>query len=365
VSAADRRERLQADLPAADGIPLDVIIVGAGIAGLCAADELIRAGRRVAVVEKSRGPGGRMATRRVGSAVCDHGAQFFTIRGRAFGGIVSGAHAAGSAVTWCEGFSRAASVEGPVTDAADGHGRWRGVRGMTDLPKWIAGRLPAGVIRTATRATAIGRADGRVQVGIEDAGGVPTTLSAAALVVTAPVPQTLDLFAAGGLVAGGGADGEALATLATVAYEPCFALMLVLRSASLVPPPGAIQFAGGPISWLADNQQKGISSVPALTVHAAGEWSRHRFDDAPDAVADELVSFVRPWIDGDPADAVLERALHRWKFATPTTILPTPLVVVSTAPPVVCCGDAFAGPKVEGAASSGMAAARWLLRASG
>ncbi len=365
MSAADGLDRAQSGDSAADADPIDVIIVGAGIAGLCAADELVRAGRRVVVAEKSRGPGGRMATRRVGSAVCDHGAQFFTIRGRAFGAVVSGAHAAGAAVTWCDGFSRAASVGGPLTDAADGHGRWRGVRGMTDLPKWIAGRLPADTLRTATRATGIGRAGGRVQVAIEDAGGAGTTLSAAALLVTAPVPQALDLFAAGGLMAGGGADEEALATLATVAYDPCFALMLVLRSASLVPSPGAIQFAGGPISWLADNQQKGISSVPALTVHAAGEWSRRRFDDPPDAVADELVSFVRPWIPGDPADAVVERSLHRWKFATPTTILPTPLVVVSTAPPVVCCGDAFAGPKVEGAASSGMAAARWLLRSSG
>jgi hypothetical protein len=53
--------------------------------------------------------------------------------------------------------------------------------------------------------------------------------------------------------------------------------------------------------------------------------------------------------------------LHRWKFALPTTVLPDPLVVASAAPPVVCCGDAFAGPRVEGAAASGRAAGRWLV----
>ena len=92
----------------------DVVIVGAGIAGLSAATELVASGRRVVVLEKSRGVGGRMATRRVGEAICDHGAQFFTVRGPAFGGMVTEAHEAGSVATWCEGFSQAASVGAAV-----------------------------------------------------------------------------------------------------------------------------------------------------------------------------------------------------------------------------------------------------------
>ena len=74
----------------------DVVVIGAGVAGLAAADVVARAGRSVVVLEKSRGVGGRMATRRVGEAVCDHGAQFFTVRGRAFGGLVADAHGAGA-----------------------------------------------------------------------------------------------------------------------------------------------------------------------------------------------------------------------------------------------------------------------------
>lgn len=353
----------------ASSIPFqpDVVIVGAGIAGLSAAGELVRSGRRVVVLEKSRGVGGRMATRRVGDAVCDHGAQFFTVRGRAFGGMVADAHEAGSVATWCEGFSQASSVDATVMPATDGHVRWRGVSGMTDLAKRLAAELPPErcVLRTAVKVAAIGVDGGRVRIALDagpEAGG-PTTIHAAAAVVTSPVPQSLDLFRAGGMLeAEGGVAPEVHQQLATVHYDPSFALMLVLDRATLVPPPGGIQFAGGPISWLADNQQKGISTVPAITIHANGAFSRDHFDAPPDEVAAILIEAARPWIDGDPATAVVERSLHRWKFALPTTILPAPLVAVTQAPPVVCCGDAFAGPRVEGAASSGLAAGRWMQR---
>ena len=74
----------------------DAVIIGGGIAGLSAAGELVASGRRVVVLEKSRGVGGRMATRRVGDTVCDHGAQFFTVRGESFDGMVTAAREAGA-----------------------------------------------------------------------------------------------------------------------------------------------------------------------------------------------------------------------------------------------------------------------------
>ena len=87
--------------------------------------------------------------------------------------------------------------------------------------------------------------------------------------------------------------------------------------------------------------------------------------------AQRLQVFGRPDANQDPpceriGDAtVVEESLQRWKYATPTTVLEVPLVAAMVAPPIVCCGDAFAGPKVEGAASSGMAAGRWVGRMLG
>lgn len=183
-------------------------------------------------------------------------------------------------------------------------------------------------------------------------------------------------MAAGGLfdpsahadrVGGGVVDPAVRDRLATVTYDPCFALLLVLDRPSLVPPPGAIQFAAnsGPLAWIADNFQKGISPRPALTVHATGGFSRGHFDDPPEEVSRLLLDAVRPWIDGDPAAVVVEKTLHRWKFALPTRVLAEQFVVVSAMPPVVVGGDACAGPRVEGAAASGRAAGLWLAEALG
>jgi len=341
----------------------DAVVIGAGITGLTAAR--VAPGRRVLVLDKSRGVGGRMATRRVGGAVCDHGAQFFTQRTAEFHGVIEQAVHEGAVLEWCRGFSRDGSIGTDTAAVGDGHPRYRGGRGMTDLPKWLAAKLASlgnqVEVRTAAKAVSVAIAADCVRVAIEVQDGAAEVIEAAGCVLTAPVPQALDLLAAGGSL--DQFEARAITRLRTVDYDPCFAVMLVLDRPSLLPEPGAIQFgadAAGPVAWVADNQRKGISAVPALTVHATGAFSREHFDRPPDEVAAVLVDAVRPWIDGDPRTAIVERSVHRWKFAAPTTVLPDPFVAVSAVPPVVCCGDAFAGPRVEGAFSSGAAAGAWL-----
>ena len=101
----------------------DICIVGAGIAGLTAADTLRSAGWAVTVVDKGRGVGGRMATRRIDSSSFDHGAQFFTARDERFKARVHAWEAAGIAQNW-------------HTSPA-GEPRYRGVEGMSSIPKHL------------------------------------------------------------------------------------------------------------------------------------------------------------------------------------------------------------------------------------
>ncbi len=122
-------------------------VIGAGIAGLLAARSITRAGYPVIVLEKSRGVGGRMATRRFQNGVFDHGAQFFTVREPAFEALVSGWLADGLIDHWANGFAR------PTGEAKmDGHPRYRGRTGMTDVPKTLAEDLE---VRLGKRVRAV------------------------------------------------------------------------------------------------------------------------------------------------------------------------------------------------------------------
>ena len=339
----------------------DVVVVGAGIAGLMASSHLSKAGYRVSVLEKARGVGGRMATRRIGEAVCDHGAQYFSVKGKSFGRVVSEAQDSLAVMPWCDLFPHSKTAEGPIVELLDemGHARWRGTHGMTSLPKYLAKQLPEPV-QTEVRVRSLGVQDNAVHLSCEN----NQTVVARAAVLTAPVPQAVEIFQAGGLWPPA-VDSEVWGVLSSVEYSPCFSLMLWLAKPSLLPDPGGLEVSSGPVAWIADNYKKGISPAPSLTVQATAEFSREHFDTEPSQVEDKLIEAVNSWIDGKALDEVQATSLQRWKYAFPVSPLKAPMIAVQNKPPVVCCGDAFGGGRVESAASSGLAAARWVQRLLG
>ena len=306
------------------------------MSGVAAASDLVRAGRRVVVVEKGRGVGGRMATRRIGEAVLDHGAQFVTARSERFEKQMGDWLSSGAAAEWCRGFAA----------ESDGHPRWRGNPGMNALPKQLAEGVE---MRLGSRVESIARDGGHWVVSFADG----SSMTSAAIVLTAPVPQALALLDAGGVTMA----AEVRAGLEEIEYERCLAVLAVLEGPSRMSPPGGMAFDDGPISWLSDNQVKGISPVPAVTIHASHAFSLANWDADRDAVARELLQAASPWI----GSGVKDFQVHGWRYSKPMRVHEDACAVVSAVPPLVMAGDAFAGPKVEGAARSAWAAARFLL----
>ncbi len=314
----------------------DVMVIGAGMAGLIAAAELQRACRRVLVLDKGRGVGGRLASRRIDGATFDHGAQFITTRDPRFAAVLEQGRQDGTMEEWCRGFA----------GAADGHARWRGKPAMSAVAKYLALDLDlllempvAALHRTGDRwraETTTGR-----------------TFTAGAVVLTPPVPQSLALLDASGIVLA----PEMRTRLAAIEYERCLAVMAVLDGASRIPPPGGLTPADGPIAWIADNQLKGISAEPAVTIHATHAFSLEHWDRDRQASGRALLDAAAESLGA----TVMTFQVHGWRYSKPMRVDEEPCVLVSQSPPLVLAGDAFAGPRVEGAALSGWAAAQAIL----
>ena len=61
--------------------------------------------------------------------------------------------------------------------------------------------------------------------------------------------------------------------------------MLLVDGSVWLPAPGAVQRPHDQISWIADNQRKGISpAATVLTLHGSPGWSAAHYDDADSAL---------------------------------------------------------------------------------
>jgi renalase len=182
------------------------------------------------------------------------------------------------------------------------------------------------------------------------------SIIARSVIITSPVPQTLDLIDQGNSQLPSGI----IERLQKIQYESCIAVMAVLDTPSTLENPGALALDQGPIAWISDNHKKGASPLPALTIHASGEFSQVNFNRDRTEVGKELIELARPLFGNA---SISDFQVHGWLYSKPTTTDDEASFLLSASlkmPPLVLAGDAFAGPRFEGAVLSGWSAAEQL-----
>lgn len=304
------------------------LIVGAGMSGLTAAGELTAQGWHVTLLDKGRGVGGRMATRRIEESRFDHGAQFFTVREERFRSAVAAWESEGLVTPWF---------------GEDGHIRYRAVDGMNSLAKHLAKDLD---VRTETKVLHV-EPTAKGWLAVMEAG---EKFQADALVLTAPAPQSADLLEG----CGEAAPSDIVGALRSIEFDPCFALMAILDGPSRVPAPGYVRISEGPVEWIADNTQKGVSTGrAALTIHARASFSRDHLEAPQEVVARLLLESAEPWL----GSGVASWQLHRWRFSRPVDAARPACLFTAEPAPFAVAGDAFGNSRLETAFLSGLAAA--------
>ncbi len=325
-----------------DDLQTEVLIVGAGIAGLMAARRLADFGVAATVFERSDVVGGRMATVQMGPGLADYGAQFFTVRTPEFGAWVDHWLRERVIFQWGTGFGAASlGISMP-----DGHPCYAAHGGMRALAEHLAHGLDVST-RSGIVGVTYGR-DGGWQA-LDENGCV---ITARALIMTVPAPLALRLLDAGEVEV---SERDETA-LRAIAFAPTLAGLFWIDGAVELPEPGAVQRPNAPITWIADNRRKGLSPRAALiTVHAGPAYSRELWHMPDWEVLVALESGLRLFRNGKTA--VVQSRLDRWLYATPVEVYPEPCLVAEDLPPLAFAGDAFGGPRLEGAALSGLASA--------
>ncbi len=313
-----------------------VAIIGTGMAGAAAARLLGDAGVNVSLFDKSRGLGGRMATRRLDGGAFDHGAQFFRAKGERFAAALQGWQEAGSVALW----------DG-LHEGDDTRDRYVGAPTMNAPVKALIDDLP---VHAGNPVTGL-QADGSGWRIVAE--GAPDTLFDAVLIA---IPS----IQAGTLAATAGWDPAALAQ---ERYAPCLTLMLGYPEPLDLP--ASLAIGDETIAWIADNSSKPDRPLPrseadmqCVVIHAAPDWSRNHLDtDMQEVIAQLYARYVG--ITGI-MDEPIHGDLHRWRYAQVDNPLGEPCLV-NRDRRIAACGDWCLGPRVEAAFDSGEAAAQALL----
>jgi predicted NAD/FAD-dependent oxidoreductase len=331
----------------------DVIVVGAGVAGLVCARRLTRAGRSVVLLEKSRGVGGRCATRRVDGRPVDHGLTFY--HGQDPGFVEALREVPGSRI---DGWpARVQGTGRPCQRVAFDSKQTRIAfrEGVSAFPKHLAEGLD---VRLRSRVVSIAVEGGAFELATEDG----TVHRARDVVSTSPAPQTRELLRT---LDGTCTELDGIARLLdSTGSIRCLTLIAGYES-GIDGPDWDVCYPekSRVLQMISHDSSKRDGAGPTVLVfHGQPGWSTSQWDD--DAWHDAMLAEAADLV-GDWATHPAWTQRHRWRYARSDRAdeLAGPVLVeLPQGPRVGLAGELFSpGSGVQAAWRSGDTMAARLL----
>lgn len=315
-----------------------IAVIGAGLAGLVVASELSRR-NEVTTFEKSRGVGGRMATRYAGDCEFDHGAQFFSARSDEFQAFLQPLIEQGIVSTWRARFAELRRSE--ITAERqwnDDYPHYVGTPRMNAIGKWLARSVN---VRLETTVARLERSERRWLL-FDDAGSELGWFDW--VVVTAPAPQTAALLPKSSSIR---APSEA------ARMHACCAVMLAFEP-QIELPFDAARVRDADISWISVNSSKpGRAERSCLVIHSTNAWADAHIDVPDEPVLSHLLAECSEVLGIDVGTAAF-CGMHRWRYAN-IGQRGGPDCAIDAELQLAACGDWFVRGRVEAAFTSAVA----------
>ncbi|WP_102108507.1 NAD(P)/FAD-dependent oxidoreductase [Oceaniglobus roseus] len=299
---------------------MEIAVIGAGLAGLVAARRLADAGQEVTVFDKSRGLGGRLASRRREGWAFDHGAP--------------GVDPAGSGLSAWLAEAEAAGAADPTGSAPNTH---RGLPGMSGLVKPLAEGLEIRREVTVEQVLTQGAGFRLVAAHGQELGRFDRVISAI------PVVQARRVLS-------GVLGGNGVGALESVVMDPCWTLM---AGWTVDPKPNAPATAEPFAAILRQDRGR-----PVWVAHASPGWSRAHLEQEAERIRPVLLNALMAQLGTTTLPAIA--MAHRWRFARTARPLGRPFLSEAGGR-VLAGGDWALGPRAGHAWASGAAMAEALL----
>lgn len=327
----------------ASGQVLRIAVIGAGMAGLTCARVLADQGHAVTVLDKGRGVGGRITTRREGGLVFDHGAQYLTAKDPRFRRHVDSWIDEGVAASWTGTIVKLRHGAVEPTSPSE---RIVGVPGMSAVMRHLSRGLE---IRSAITVTKIARDSAAWR--LEDSDGSAHGPFDRVLVAL-PAPQAAPLL--------GAAPGLAAAAR-SVEMAPCWSVLAAFPE----PIPAGLDGAfvqDSPLGWIARDRsrpRRDAGGPETWVLHATPDWSAAHLEEPAETIAGRLLAALGPAL-GLELPGPAHRSAHRWRYAQACAPLGKPCLY-EPEQGLGACGDWCLGMRIEAAFLSGAALAGRML----
>ena len=328
----------------------DIAIVGAGMAGLTCAQQLHQAGYRVVVVDKSRGLGGRMATRRLQGTHADHGVCYLKPKDERFQALLDRLLDRKVLRVWTDSISElneSGHIQVPQTRSP----RYASTMGITAIAKFLATGL---TIRLNHRVESLQALDSGWKLNFEDGA-----IAAKSLVIAIPAPQAAMLLETL-------PNSDLLPQVQSVEFDPCITAIAVYPHEIQAKISGlnwqAIASTQHPnIGWIGIDSSKQLDPVqPVLVIQSNATFAKKYLEaadlqDVGQQLLNQAADIVVPWVASPETLQV-----HRWRYAFAKNPLPQAFVASAMNPLLVSTGDWCGGNRVESAFLAGLATADYL-----
>ncbi len=318
---------------------MKVAIIGAGVAGLSAASELQRLGATVQLFEKSRGTGGRLASKRLDWGQLDTGAQYITAQSGGFHARVKQWQAAGVAERWA--FTPYRVEVGALQPSPDDTVRYVGTPRMTSIARYMADGLE---IAFQTRIEQLDFDAGKwtlFATGGDKYEGFDW------VVTSMPAEQCSVLL---------DTSSDLVREVPDDLHDPCWALALATNGA--VAPDIQGIFGDATVSWVSRLSAMPGRQPPAgcddlWMLHFAAQWSLEHADDSAADICAAGLAWMRHRLETELV--VVRNFSHFWRYAqfdaTSSAALP---YFVDSLRRLAVIGAWCCGGRVEGAYQSAM-----------